>query len=248
MFIILISYRSREPQTFRRKQLIKAIDNFKKFFEKNEIEYKIIISEQNNNKKFNRGLLLNAAFLECEKKFTFPKKYIHMNVDYTFDLSRKFPKKILDFEKGFMELFRPDCPELLGSACVFDQESYRKINGFPNDLYGWGGDDWAIYSRIMRKNISIFTPEGLCNSGFIIEDNEDNSVIHKDCSMNDKNINLSKRNDSESNGLTTIIYNVSGFGEFHDENVVFHYLIRFNRNNNHNNNHNNDNNNNNDKI
>jgi len=224
MFIVLMSYRSREPQTFRRNQLITAIDNYKNFFEKNKIDYKIVISEQNNNELFNRGLLLNTAFLESEKKFTFQKKYIHMNVDYQFNLSRNFPQELFDFETGFLDLYRAPYP-VLGSACVFDPESYRKINGFPNDITGWGGDDWAIYDRILYKNINIFTPDGLFNSGFITE--EDHSS-NRDTSKNDENMILSQRNDSETNGLTTIKYNVSGFGEFHDENVIFHYLITFN--------------------
>jgi hypothetical protein len=67
MFIILISYRARVNQEFRRRQLMTAISNFKEYFEHNKIEYKIVISEQNNDNKFNRGFLLNAAFLEAEK-------------------------------------------------------------------------------------------------------------------------------------------------------------------------------------
>jgi hypothetical protein len=233
MFIVLMSYRSREPQTFRRNQLIRAINNFKNFFEKNKIDYKIVISEQNNNELFNRGLLLNTAFLESEKKFKFPKKYIHMNVDYQFNLSRNFPQELFDFETGFIDLHRPPCP-VLGAACVFDTESYKKINGFPNDLTGWGGDDHAIYKRIMNKNINIFTPDGLFNSGFIHEEFGSEIGFITDVSKNGENIFLSQRNDSETNGLTTIKYNVSGFGEFHDENVIFHYLITFNDNDNNN--------------
>ena len=34
MYIILISYRARGVQQFRRAQLIKALDNFKTYFEK----------------------------------------------------------------------------------------------------------------------------------------------------------------------------------------------------------------------
>lgn len=221
MFIILVSYRARDNQEFRRKQLIEAIHNFKTYFEKNKIQYKILISEQHNDKKFNRGFLLNAAFLESEKEFTFKKKYIHMNTDYTFNLLRKFPQEILDFKRGFINLYKLPFPVLSG-ACVFDPESYIAINGFPNDLEGWGGDDWAIYNRIINKNIIIFEPNGLTNSGFIVEEN---FSFNKDESNNQNNIILAKRNDSEYNGINSIKYNVEGCGEFHDNNLVFHYLI-----------------------
>jgi len=220
MFIILVSYRARGVQEFRRRQIIEAIDNFKRFFEDRNVEYKIVISEQNNDKKFNRGLLLNAAFLESEKIFTFSKKYIHMNTDYKFNLSKDFPREFFNV-KGFLDLHRLPLP-VLGAACVFDPESYIQINGFPNDLEGWGGDDWAIYNRIMRRNINLFI-NNLFNSGFIIEENV---RFYNDESNNFKNSELAKRNDIESNGLTTIKYNIGGYGEFHGGNV-FHYLINF---------------------
>ncbi len=227
MFIILVSYRARGVQEFRRLQLINSINNFKTYFEQNQIECKIVICEQNNDNHFNRGLLLNAAFLEAEKLFTFSKKYIHMNTDYNFDLSRKFPQELLDFKEGFIEMYKihDACIynwNLLGAACVFDSESYKKINGFPNDLEGWGGDDWAIYNRIHYNNINVMTPTGLFNSGFIIDeithfDNDENNNI--------SNMNLASRNDFIYNGLTSLTYTVDGYGEFNDGDIVFHYLI-----------------------
>jgi len=207
-FIILLPYRARGIQKFRREQLINAISNFKTYFEENKIEYNIIICEQNDDNLFNRGLLLNTAFLEAEKKLPYPKLYIHMNVDYNFNLTRKFPQELLDFKEGFIELFKPNCP-VLGSACVFDAESYKTINGFPNDIKGWGGDDWAILNRIIENNINLNIPNVLCNSGFIIEV-IDNFVNDQCNNMN--NIILSKRNDFKYNGLNSIKYNIDGNG------------------------------------
>lgn len=225
MFVILISYRARGIQLFRRQQLITAINNFKTYFEQNQIEYKIVISEQNNDNKFNRGFLLNAAFLEAEKQITIPKKYFHMNTDYTFDLSRPFPQELLDFEEGIIDLYRPPYP-VLGAACVFDPESYKKFNGFPNDLDGWGGDDWAIYNRIVQNKIPIMTPRGLFNSNFIIE--EQMCFNSEYYSNNDHNMSLANRCDFNVNGLTSIKYKVDGFGEFNNDVDIFHYLIGFN--------------------
>ena len=221
MFIVLVSYRAIGIQSFRRNQLIKAINNYETYFEQNKIEYKIVISEQNNDAKFNRGLLLNAAFLESEKTFVFPKKYIHMNTDYLFNLSRKFPQELLVLSFGFIDLHRPPFP-VLGAACVFDGESYNKINGFPNDLEGWGGDDWAIYNRIIRNSIPLHTPKGLFNSNFI---HEENVLFGNDESNNQKNREYANRDDCAYNGLNSIKYKIDGFGEFHNGKNIFHNLI-----------------------
>ena len=220
MHIILISYRARGVQQFRRNQLKNTIANFKTYFEKNNVEYKIFISEQNDDNRFNRGLLLNCAFLESEKLFDFPKTYLHMNTDYNIDLTREFPKELVDV-KGFIDLYRPNLP-VLGAACAFDAESYIKINGFPNDLVGWGGDDWAIYHRILYHNINLTTPPGLFNSGFVIEEHV---VFDNDWYNNNYNMELSKRNDSSDNGLNSAKYSVDEYGEFHGDNVI-HYLFK----------------------
>jgi hypothetical protein len=222
MFIFLVAYRARDNQSFRREQLRELIENINVYFTKNNIEYKIMICEQNDSNRFNRGKLLNIAFLASEKIFNFPKKYFHMNTDYKFDLNREVPQEILNLNKGVIDLHRPPY-DVLGAACVFDPESYIKINGFPNDLLGWGGDDWAIYNRLVRSNVPIFYPKGLTNSGFILENNDDKRVT--DTSNNDRNMMLAKRNDINTNGLTTCGYKVSNVGEFHNEVNVFHLLV-----------------------
>ena len=219
MFIVLVSYRSRGNQTFRREQLIKMLDNTHAYFKNNGLECKIVVAEQYNNNKFNRGFLLNVAFLES--KVFQCKKYFHMNVDYYFDLTKKIPEELLNVE-GFIELFKPPYP-VLGSACVFDSDSYELINGFPNDLEGWGGDDWAIYNRIKTKQIKLLeTPNYICNSGIITEINNQFCV---DQSNNEKIIRLSFRPDIDTNGINSIHYKIDGHGEFHNGNDVIHLLI-----------------------
>jgi hypothetical protein len=222
MFIFLIAYRARGVQQFRREQLCLLIDNINYYFNQNKIEYKILICEQNDDELFNRGKLLNIAFLESEKIFNSSKKYFHMNTDYLFDLNRSFPLEILNLKTGFIDLHKPPY-NVLGAACVFDPESYTIINGFPNDLLGWGGDDWAIYNRLIRKNVSIYYPKNLSNSGFIIENNDDKKVT--DISNNDKNMQLANRDDIDTNGLSSCIYTINNKGEFHNENNIYHYLV-----------------------
>ena len=146
-----------------------------------------------------------------------------MNTDYTFDVNRKFPEELLNFDKGIIDLHRIAHLDILGGACVFDPETYITINGFPNDLVGWGGDDWAVFNRLKRKNIEICYPPNLSNSGFIIENSYDKYFL--DETDNEKNIDLGKRDDIETNGLTTCVYKFNSAGEFHNETRnVYHYL------------------------
>ena len=222
-FIILVSYRAKGIHSFRRNQILRLIENITFYFNKNQVPYKIVISEQNNDAKFNRGFLLNVAFLESEKAFLSKKVYFHMNADYIIDTSREFPPEFFKIHEnfGFLELYSVPCP-VLGSACLFDSESYKKINGFPNDLEGWGGDDWAILYRIQEKNIPVYTTHTF-NSGFIIDELSPDGVT--DTSNNDKNVGLAKRKDADTNGLNSINYEIDGYGEFHNGNHIYHFLV-----------------------
>lgn len=222
MILIITSYRARDAQTFRRDQLVKMIENVKLYFTKNKVDFKMVICEQNNDVKFNRGILLNIGFIESEKKFAFEKKYMHLNVDYNLDINVAFPQKIMAHQKGFLDLYRPPLP-VLGAACVFDTNSYLQCNGFPNDLYGWGGDDWAIYNRIVQHKIPLQTE--LLNSRFIIDINQ--LGFKTDTSSNEHNMSLAKRNDSKTNGVSTCRYIINGYGEFHDNETIFHILCHF---------------------
>ena len=197
------------------------LKSIKEYLTKNNINYKLFIAEQNDDKGFNRGAMLNVAFLEAETRFPGDKRYMHMNVDYEFHPDRAFPPELLTFKEGFLDVFRFDMP-ILGSACAFTSDAYRLCNGFPNDLFGWGGDDWAIYKRIMEKNIPILMPPGIHNSGLVFEHNYD---FRKDQSNNIRNIQLSKRADTDTNGVNSCKYTIEKYGEFHDGDTIFHLVV-----------------------
>ena len=222
MLIFLVPYRARKNQTFRKKQTLLLIENLRLFANKYNIEHRVVICEQNDDEKFNRGKLLNIAFLESEQLFDFPKKCVHMNVDYNFNLNMDFPLDILKIDDCFLDLYIHQFP-ILGSVCIFNPELYKMTNGFPNDIVGWGGDDWAIYNRIIKKNIKIIRCEHLSNkSGFIIEDDEGRSDI--DTSLNAHNIELAGRDDANENGLSSCMYKINSNGEFHDGINIHHYV------------------------
>ena len=58
---IVVPYRNRYAQLYEFKQSIKE------YFRKTEIDYRLIVVEQDDAKLFNRGKLLNIGFLEAKK-------------------------------------------------------------------------------------------------------------------------------------------------------------------------------------
>jgi hypothetical protein len=112
---------------------------------------------------------------------------------------------------------------MLGGCCSFDAPSYRQTNGFPNDLWGWGGDDWAMMRRIRERNVS-YCQSSVFNTKWMIE-NRDHV---RDKKTNDTNIQLAMTEPIEKSGLHNVKYDIMRFGEFYDEmDGVIHLCIDF---------------------
>lgn len=39
-------------------------------------------------------------------------------------------------------------PKYIGGAVAFSKEDFKRINGFPNNFWGWGGEDDEMRHRI----------------------------------------------------------------------------------------------------
>ena len=228
-YVFIIAYRARPPYTTRRGELKNCIKSIINAFTKYKKKYKIIIVEQNNDYPFNMGILKNIGFLEEEKLRNTSRVYIHINADYTFDSSKEFPKELDAFDgNGFLEIYN-SCKvgnTLIGSCTCFNSDVFKKINGFPTNIYGWGAEDNALLERVNKYKVPhIVGP--LMNNGWIIVDTGSNAI-----NLSKKNsgpVNLKKvKNDSATNGLTTTVYTVDGDGEFNDTTKkIVHKLINF---------------------
>ena len=225
-YVFIIPYRARVPHEIRKVQVKKCIDSISSCFIKHNKKFKIIVAEQNNDYPFNTALLKNIGFLEGEKKYNIPKVYLHMNADYYIDTLRDFPKELDEFDgNGVLDIYsidKEDKNHYVGGCCCFGVESFMKVNGFPNNLFGWGGCDVAFRYRVNTLGIK-YIRNALTNSGWILVGDD----TERDTTLNNENVKKAKC-DIMSNGLNTCKYNVDGFGEFNDESHnVYHLLLNF---------------------
>ena len=44
---------------------------------------------------------------------------------------------------------------LFGGAIALTSEQFKKVNGFSNVFYGWGGEDDDFYSRLQTKGLKV---------------------------------------------------------------------------------------------
>lgn len=133
-------------------------------------KYKIYIIEQSDDKeKFNIGKLKNIGFEIASKEDKYDN-YIFTDIDIIpdSDLLPYYLKPV----NGFMELAvrgsrysydkisktKKSFP-FMGSVISCNEESFKKINGYPNHYWGWGNEDVDLTLRILDNKIQIYTPK-----------------------------------------------------------------------------------------
>jgi hypothetical protein len=215
---ICIPYRARGDNLFRRdhlKEFYKCITKFLK-----NISFKLVVLEQNNNLPFNRGLLLNVGFLECEKQVNSKiKYYCHHNCDLlpedsTLDYSYTCIKSIRDlfgYHSG------------LGGICIINRNDFRNINGFCNNMWAWGSEDLCIKQRADKQNIKVIRTQ--YNSGVKefshIRDGSSNSINSE--KINNNNTGLKNiKYIIDKKYINKIVFDSQDFIEAPN---IIHYLI-----------------------
>jgi beta-1,4-galactosyltransferase 4 len=164
LFIMLNSYKSREtfvnksnkliviiPIRDREDDLERYLKNMIPIFEHQKINYKIFVIEQSPNKKFNKGKINNIGFLEALKQNPTADRFLFNDVD-NFPLD-KDTINYNTYIKGFHHFFGN--PKWLGGFFMTDAKNFKKVNGYSNKFWGWGGEDGDLQNRIKIHNIEI---------------------------------------------------------------------------------------------
>uniref|UniRef100_UPI00358FF6A0 beta-1,4-galactosyltransferase 1-like n=1 Tax=Myxine glutinosa TaxID=7769 RepID=UPI00358FF6A0 len=152
---IIIPYRQREEHL---KQLLLYLHPF---LQRQQINYAIYIVNQFGDGKFNRAKLMNVGYKEALKDFPF-NCFIFSDVDlipmddhnfyHCYSQPRHFSVAI---DKHHFRLIYPQC---FGGVSGLSKEQFIKINGFPNNYWGWGGEDDDVYHRIILHGMKISRP------------------------------------------------------------------------------------------
>jgi beta-1,4-galactosyltransferase 1 len=159
--IIFIPYRERE------QHLKYFIENTVPLIQSNLSNSKVVVIEQNEGKLFNRGAILNIGFKEYENK---SKYFITHDVD--INPSIEVIKNIYSDKNNDMYRIRTPHDESLGGIIKVKHNIIFNMNGFPNNIWGWGIEDRALYYRCYIKNINI---EDNKNKSFKILPHKSNS-------------------------------------------------------------------------
>ena len=162
---IIVPYRDIHPAQKRASHLKQFIPYMESFME-NAIDkfnktakFHIFIIEQSPDHKFNRGELLNIGFDIARKQGY--NVFIFHDVDLLpgETISRYYVKdpenpihiaRCWDRYKG---------QEYLGGIISISEKNYLELNGYPNNYWGWGGEDDELRRRANELQLQIENPE-----------------------------------------------------------------------------------------
>ncbi|KAE8609992.1 hypothetical protein XENTR_v10011979 [Xenopus tropicalis] len=127
-----------------------------------KVAYGIYIINQFGEDTFNRAKLLNVGFLEAMKEADYDC-FIFSDVDlipmddrnlyHCYEQPRHFAIAMDKFG------FRLPYAGYFGGVSGLSKAQFLKINGFPNEYWGWGGEDDDIYNRITLNGMKISRPD-----------------------------------------------------------------------------------------
>ena len=158
---IIVPYRDRVDHLHLFKKSIA------KFLDATDIQYEIIIVEQDDAKTFNRGKLLNIGFiyakkLKCDYVVFHDVDMLPINADYSYSdipihLACNFSPT-----NGFT---RTIFDEYFGGVTIFPSNIFEDINGYSNEYWGWGYEDNDILYRCRLNNVALDKKEIKMMSG-----------------------------------------------------------------------------------
>jgi len=210
---IVVPYRDRESH------LAEFIPHMAQFLK--NINHKIVIVEQADEKPFNRAKLLNVGYeflkKECDYFCFHDIDLLPIeNANYDYVETPTHLARLLE-HLGW----RVHYEELFGGVTMFNKEDFEKVNGFSNEYWGWGGEDDDLRLRCVKEGLEIHKRM-----------NKYKSLPHKyagphhDNYENNRNKMRDFRDTPDNNyhkeeGLNTLIYETVGV-----ENKVDHTIVK----------------------
>ncbi|MBN3319974.1 B4GT1 galactosyltransferase, partial [Atractosteus spatula] len=170
--------------------------------QRQQLDYGVYVINQFGNETFNRAKLLNIGFAESLKDYDYDC-FVFSDVDLIPMDDRNIfkcynqPRHLSVSVDKFG--FRLPYAECFGGVSALSKEQFLKMNGFPNNYWGWGGEDDDIYKRVIFHGMSITRPDGIIGKYRMIQHNRDhknepnpqrfNKIAHTRESMDTDGIN-----------------------------------------------------------
>jgi hypothetical protein len=161
------------PYRERRQHLDQFVPHMRAYFARDkldkDIDYRVLIVEQETGLPFNRGALKNAGFLLAEAQSDYccfhDIDYLPIWADYS-PADRPTPIVWYGAEErpiapGRTKLVaKHNLALFFGGALIVPNSIVRAVNGYSNDYWGWGWEDEDVKARFATLNIATGRRKG----------------------------------------------------------------------------------------
>jgi hypothetical protein len=152
--IVVVPYRDREEHL---RQLTSSLQT-----RLEGVDHKIAVIEQAGDDVFNKGRLLNAGFdLHRREEGAY---FCFHDVDLLPEgaaCSYSYPNQPTHLSKYCSQFnYRLPYSWLCGGVMLFSADDFRKINGYSNEYWGWGGEDDDLAMRLIHHGFTLGHREG----------------------------------------------------------------------------------------
>jgi hypothetical protein len=126
-----------------------------------------IVEQSNDGELFNIGKLKNIGFELANKEQKYDN-FIFSDIDTIPDYDlieyflkpEKYPVALGIRGTRYQEKDNRIKKPFLGALCGFTKSVYTKVNGYPNNFWGWGGEDDALITRFSNSDTEkIYYPK-----------------------------------------------------------------------------------------
>jgi hypothetical protein len=147
------------PYRDRYFDLVEFKSHITKHLSDSGINYYLIIVEQDDEKSFNRGKLLNigtiyAKKLGCDYVVFHDLDMLPEEVDYSYS---DIPLHLATNLIGTEDFNRIVFDQYFGGVTLFPIKTFEEINGYSNNYWGWGYEDDDLLYRCKHYKVPLDT-------------------------------------------------------------------------------------------
>lgn len=156
---VVVPFREQQPLQNRGQQLKRFTPHMASFLSLipgSQVAL-IIVEQSQDNRKFNRGQLLNVGFRLAQKALPGLHSYITHDVDLlpSTDMAPVYANPPPEHKAVHLASVWPKYSynTFIGGVLAFRPEDFERVNGYPNDYWGWGLEDDQLALRMSHCNV-----------------------------------------------------------------------------------------------
>jgi hypothetical protein len=166
---ILVPYRDNAEQE-RAKQLKTFVSHMSRWHP----DWPILVIEQSEGEKFNRGALLDiGARIAKNAEYVIFHDVDLIPLSALVPYYTAIPETPIHIGAAYKGKYTGE--GFIGQVFSISMKDLKRINGFPRMFWGWGGEDDAMRNRLKRNKIGILRPD--TNTGFKVLEHKDTRLI-----------------------------------------------------------------------